>query len=98
MKKLLTLIIAGIVFSSCEKTNPLDLDITYPPNNVPSLDSTINYEFKMVGRCYQDSKEYYHLSIDTNSLQQTLHRFGAYVTNTDIWDLPTQVIWGCDAI
>jgi len=97
MNKLFTLLIAGVILSSCEKTNPLDLDITYPSNNSNFLDSTINYEFEMIGRCYKDPNEYYHLSIDTTPLQQTLHRFGAYVTNTDIWGLPTQVIWRSDA-
>jgi|TARA_R110002167_G_scaffold135857_1_gene322450 hypothetical protein len=97
MNKLFTLLVGGIIFISCEKTNPLDLNITYPTNPTNILDSTINYKFNIVGRCPQDSNGYYHLSIDTSSLQQTLHRFGAHVTNKDIWGLPTQVIWRSDA-
>jgi hypothetical protein len=97
MNRLLILLIAGAMFTSCEKSNPLDLDITYPSHPINSSDSIINYEFKMVGRCYQDPNGYYHLSLDTTPQQQTLHRFGAHVTNTDIWGLPTQVIWRSDA-
>ena len=97
MNRLLTLLIIGVMFTSCEKSSPLDLDITYPPNPSNPSDSIINYEFEMVGRCYQDPNGYYHLSLDTTPLQQTLHRFGAYITNTDVWGLPTQVIWRSDA-
>ena len=96
MNRLLTLLIIGVMFTSCEKSSPLDLDITYPPNPSNPSDSIINYEFEMVGRGYQDPNGYYHLSLDTTPLQQTLHRFGAYITNTDVWGLPTQVIWNCD--
>ena len=35
--------------------------------------------------------------LDQDSLKQTLHRFGAYVTNVDKYNLPTQVSWRCDA-
>jgi hypothetical protein len=51
----------------------------------------------MAGRTYQDNNGYYRLTLDQDSIQQTLHRFGAYVTNKDKWNLPTQVIWRCDA-
>ena len=95
MKRLLILLIAGVIFSSCEKTNPLDLDITYPSNNSNFLDSTYLYEFEMTGRTYQDPNGYYHLSLIEGE-NQTLHRFGAYVTNIDKWNLPTQVIWSCE--
>ena len=44
MKKIIILSLS-IIFISCEKTNPLDLDITHP-NTVSLLDSTINYEFE----------------------------------------------------
>ena len=96
MNRLLTLLIAGAILSSCEKTNPLDLDITYPSNNSTFLDSTYLYEFEMTGRTYQDSNGYYHLNLIEGE-NQTLHRFGAYVTNIDKWNLPTQVIWSCEA-
>jgi len=56
-----------------------------------------NYEFEMTGRTYQDNNGYYHLSIIPQEDQQTLHKFGAYITNTDKWGLPSQVIWRCDA-
>ena len=58
---------------------------------------TLNYEFEMTGRTYQDINGYYHLPLNPQESQQTLHRFGAYVTSTDKWNLPTQVIWRCDA-
>jgi len=96
MNRLLTLLIAGVILSSCEKSNPLDLDITYPSNNSTFLDSTYLYEFEMTGRTYQDSNGYYHLNLIEGE-NQTLHRFGAYVTNIDKWNLPTQVIWSCEA-
>ena len=96
MNRLLTLLIAGVMFTSCEKSSPLDLDITYPPSPSNPSDSIINYEFEMVGRCYQDPNGYYHLSLDTTPLQQTLPRFGAYVTMEDKYGIPTMVTWGCD--
>jgi len=95
MNKLFTLLIAGVILNSCEKSNPLDLDITYPSNNSTFLDSTYLYEFEMTGRTYQDPNGYYHLSLIEGE-NQTLHRFGAYVTNIDKWNLPTQVIWSCE--
>ena len=55
-----------------------------------------NYQFEMNGRTYQDNNGYYHLTIDPIENQQTIHRFGAYVTNVDTWGIPTQVIWNCD--
>jgi len=82
MNKLIGLAISAVIFTSCESTY-YDL----PPEK--------NYKFDMVGRCPQDDNGYYHLKlIQGNS--QTLHRFGAYVTNTDKWDLPTQVFWRCE--
>ena len=48
MNRLLTLLIIGVMFTSCEKSSPLDLDITYPPNPSNPSDSIINYEFEMV--------------------------------------------------
>tara|TARA_R110000796_G_scaffold212567_2_gene328667 strand:+ start:323 stop:778 length:456 start_codon:yes stop_codon:yes gene_type:complete len=59
--------------------------------------SDVEYEFQIDGRTYLDSNGYYHLSIDPSPTQQTLHRFGAYITNIDKFGLPTQVIWSCDA-
>jgi len=57
----------------------------------------IEYKFKMDGKAYQDSNGYYHLSINPSETQQTLHKFGAYITNIDKYGLPSQVIWNCDA-
>ncbi len=56
-----------------------------------------NYQFEMTGRTTQDINGYYHLKINPTENQQSLHRFGAYVTNFDKLGLPTQVIWRCDA-
>ena len=88
MKKLiarLTVIVFWVVIicliTSCEKE-----DFT-----------TSNYEFEMIGRTYQDSNGFYHLTLDQDSLKQTLHRFGAHITNVDKWGLPAQVAWRCDA-
>ena len=80
MKKIF-LILIGLILTSCEEDYTLEIS---------------NYEFNMVGRTYQDSNGFYHLTLDPNPQQQTLHRFGAYVTNIDKWGLPTQVIWYCD--
>jgi len=80
MKNILILIVIGLI-TSCEKDSLLEIH---------------DYEFKMVGRTYQDPNGYYHLPLDPEPLKQTLHRFGAHVTNKDKWDLPTQVIWRCD--
>ena len=85
MKKYI-IIILGIIFTSCEK-DPI----------FHEYEDIHEYEFKMAGRTYQDNNGYYRLTLDQDSIQQTLHRFGAYVTNKDKWNLPTQVIWRCDA-
>ena len=61
---------------------------TYTPPN-------INYEFRMDGRTYQDNNGYYHLPLILD-INQTLHRFGAYITNIDNLGLPSQVIWECN--
>jgi len=78
--KTILILIIGIILSSCE-----------PEDNLKT-----NYIFEMTGRCPQDNNGYYHLNIDPLENQQTLHRFGAYVTNIDIWNIPTQVVWNCD--
>ena len=51
----------------------------------------------MTGRCAQDANGYYRLPLIPSDFAQTTHRFGAYVTNKDIYNLPTEVIWKCDA-
>ena len=90
MKKL-TIIIFWILvlslFTSCTK-DEFELDIQEIPHT---------YQFDMVGRSYQDNNGYYHVTLDTIQNKQTLHRFGAYITNIDKWGLPAQVIWRCDA-
>ena len=88
MKKYI-IIILGIIFTSCEKD-----PIFHEYENIHE------YEFKMAGRTYQDNNGYYHLSLidpEASGVPQTLHRFGAQITNFDIWGLPAQVIWTCDA-
>tara|TARA_R110002167_G_scaffold148269_1_gene341181 strand:- start:1058 stop:1618 length:561 start_codon:yes stop_codon:yes gene_type:complete len=82
MKKLLYLIFIGTMFVSCEKNE---------------FERETNYQFEMTGRTSQDINGYYHLSLNPQEGKQTLHRFGAYVTNVDVYNLPTQVIWRCDA-
>ena len=82
MKKLLYLMVLGAIFTSCEKTE---------------FEIETNYQFKMTGRTDLDLNGYYHLKLDPRENQQTLHRFGAYITNVDKWNLPSQVIWRCDA-
>ena len=52
-----------------------------------------NYEFKMTGRTYQDNDGYYHLPINPTENQQSLHRFGAYVTNIDWTDYTRWIKW-----
>jgi len=98
MKRLLLLSL-GVILISCEKNDPLaDLIDVYEDALTDTTTTTtpnINYEFDMVGRCYQDLNGYYHLDLIEGE-NQTLHRFGAYVTNIDIYGLPTQVIWSCD--
>jgi len=82
MKNILKLIILITLLTSCEEDSILEI---------------YDYEFEIVGRTHQDINGFYHLNIDPNPQQQTLHRFGAYVTNIDKWGLPTQIIWRCDA-
>ena len=82
MKKLLYLMVIGAIFTSCQKEE---------------FEIETNYQFEMVGRTDQDINGYYRLKLDPRENQQTLHRFGAYVTNTDKFNLPTQVLWRCDA-
>jgi hypothetical protein len=82
MKKLLTLLVIGAMFTSCEKEDFQRFEA--------------DYEFKMTGRCLQDVNGYYHLSLIPSETTQTTHRFGAYVTNVDMYNLPTEIIWKCD--
>ena len=82
MKKLLLLVIVGVGLTSCTKDE---------------FELESNYRFEMTGRTTQDINGYYHLKINPTENQQSLHRFGAYVTNFDKLGLPTQVIWRCDA-
>ena len=82
MKKLLLLVIVGVGLTSCTKDE---------------FELESNYQFEMTGRTTQDINGYYHLKINPTENQQSLHRFGAYVTNFDKLGLPTQVIWRCDA-
>ena len=99
MKKILLLSL-GVILISCEKNSPFDdLVDAYEDALTDTTTITIpnaNYEFEMNGRCYQDPNGYYHLNLIEGG-NQTLHRFGAYVTNIDIWGLPTQVIWSCES-
>ena len=83
MRKLLLIMAVATGLTSCTKD-----EFEVPPTN---------YEFEMVGRTYQDINGYYHLTLDPRENQQTLHRFGAYITNVDSYGLPSQVIWRCDA-
>jgi len=100
IKKITLLLALGVIFASCEKSNPLDGYIEVYGDALTDTTThdptTIVYEFGMVGRCYQDNNGYYHLDLIEGE-NQTLHRFGAYVTNIDIYGLPTQVIWSCGA-
>ncbi len=82
MKKLLYLMVIGVIFTSCQKEE---------------FEIPTNYQFEMTGRTSQDVNGYYHVTIDPTENQQTLHRFGAYITNRCAYDLPSQVIWRCDA-
>ena len=82
MKNLLYLAFLGIVFTSCQKEE---------------FEVDRNYQFEMTGRTTQDINGYYHVKINPAEDQQTLHRFGAYITNRDAYNLPSQVIWRCDA-
>ena len=83
MKKLLLLLVVGTILVSCQKE-----EFEIPPTD---------YEFEMVGRTPQDGNGYYHLAINPTEGQQTLHRFGAHITNVDRLGLPAQVTWICDA-
>ena len=101
MKNLIVLLGLILVFTSCEKSNPLnDYEEVYGHTldslNTTSIIPNIDYEFKMNGRCDQDNNGYYLLPLIEGE-NQTLHRFGAYITNTDIYGLPSQVIWSCEA-
>ena len=78
MKRILILIL--IIFTSCDDTEYFE----FPE---------IEYKFNIDGRTFIDNNGYYHLTINPSETQQTLHRFGAEVTNIDKWGLPTQVIW-----
>ena len=82
MKKILYLALLGIIFTSCQKEE---------------FEIETNYQFEMTGRTTQDINGYYHVTLNPQEDQQTLHRFGAYVTSVDKWNLPTQVIWRCNA-
>ena len=78
MKRLLLLLSLGACLASCTKDEFEDIH---------------NYEFEMVGRAPQDVNGYYHITLDPDSLKQTLHRFGASVTKEDKLGLPTRIIW-----
>ena len=99
MKKIL-LISLAVVLISCEKNDPLeDLIDVYETALTDTTNTTnpyIDYQFSMDGRCLQDNNGYYQLTLNPGS-NQTLHRFGAYITNIDIYGLPSQVIWSCEA-
>ena len=85
MKRIIILAVLAVMFTSCEKTE---------------LTPQMNYEFDMVGRCYKDINGYYHLPLrdpGVSDNHQTLHRFGAKITNEDSYGLPSQVFWTCDA-
>ena len=99
MEKLLYFLVMGVTFISCEKSNPLDDYIevyeTIYTDTIHESTTSIDYNFTMVGRCSQDNNGYYQLTVNPGP-DQTLHRFGAYITNTDIYGLPSQVIWSCN--
>ena len=105
MKNIILLLGLAVAFTSCEKNSPIDgyiedYTLIYDSLNNNQEDIiSIDYEFNMVGRCLQDNNGYYHLSLidpELSGVPQTLHRFGAQVTNFDIYNLPTKVIWTCD--
>ena len=83
MKRILILILIITITTSCDDTEYYEF---------PEID----YKFNMDGRTFIDNNGYYHLTIDPSETQQTLHRFGAEITNIDKWGLPSQVIWYCD--
>ena len=74
--------VIGVMFTSCQKEE---------------FELEANYQFEMTGRSFQDVNGYYLVKINPLENQQSLHRFGAYITNTDKFNLPTQVLWRCDA-
>lgn len=88
-----------------ENTQPVDeyidiygsiYDSIYYNND--SIENII-YEFNMVGRTYLDNNGYYHINLidpEISGIPQTLHKFGAYVTNFDKYGLPTMCVWACD--
>ena len=78
MKKLLYILVIGVGLTSCTKEE---------------FEIETNYQFEMTGRSTQDINGYYRVTLDPDTLKQTLHRFGAYVTNVDKWNLPTKIIW-----
>ena len=85
MNKLIVLAISLVIFTSCEKTE---------------LTPEVKYDFEMTGRTNQDINGYYHLKLrnpGSSDNHQTLHRFGAHITNFDSYGLPSQVFWTCDA-
>ena len=84
MKYITILFIFILIFSSCEDGYYFE----YPE---------VEYIFNIDGRTFQDTNGYYHLTIDPSETQQTLHRFGAYITNIDKYGLPPQVIWDCNS-
>ena len=75
MKKLLFILAIGVGLTSCTKDE---------------FEIGTNYQFEMTGRTTQDINGYYRLKINPTENQQSLHRFGAYVTNTDKFGLPTR--------
>ena len=83
MKRILILILIITITTSCDDTEYYEF---------PEID----YKFNMDGRTFIDNNGYYHLTINPSETQQTLHRFGAEITNIDKWGLPSQVIWYCD--
>ena len=66
MKKILYLALLGIIFTSCQKEE---------------FEIETNYQFEMTGRTTQDINGYYRVKLNPQEDRQTLHRFGAYVTN-----------------
>ena len=77
MKKILYLALLGIIFTSCQKEE---------------FEIETNYQFEMTGRTTQDINGYYHVTLNPQEDQQTLHRFGAYVTSVDNCNIPTKNI------
>ena len=85
MNKLIVLAISLVIFTSCEKTE---------------LTPEVKYDFEITGRTNQDVNGYYHLKLRNpgpSENRQTLHRFGAHITNFDAYGTPSKVVWICDA-